>query len=205
MVFFCDAGHAYHIFLKFFLFFKVYGELESIVDKLATDSQRGSYSAKKTNGTSLPRNIENSSSLIVNNISSSNRSKCSIIFLHENHPNKTNPSSLAKQKVCVLQLRTFLLKKRQNLPSLTITIRTQRPQNLPPPKCHLQPPPRNPPLLNSMEPAPIANPLQNPKLQSQLLAKTLTMPKATISMLRSCTIYLLVSSSQMYLFCTVNN
>lgn len=69
-----------------FVIFKVYGELESIVDKLATDSQRGSYSAKKTNGTTLPRNIENSSSLIVNNISSTNRSKYTVMLPHENHP-----------------------------------------------------------------------------------------------------------------------
>ncbi|XP_017780140.1 PREDICTED: myc box-dependent-interacting protein 1 isoform X1 [Nicrophorus vespilloides] len=34
---------------------KVYSELEAIVDKLATDSQRASYSLKKTNGSSLPR------------------------------------------------------------------------------------------------------------------------------------------------------
>lgn len=48
----------------------MYGELESVVDKLATDSQRGSYSVKKTNGSSLPRPSEkNSSPLIINNIS----------------------------------------------------------------------------------------------------------------------------------------
>ncbi|VEN56300.1 unnamed protein product [Callosobruchus maculatus] len=52
---------------------KVYNELESIVDKLATDSQRGSYTIKKTNGTtgSLPRStistLKNSSELIMNN------------------------------------------------------------------------------------------------------------------------------------------
>lgn len=59
-----------------YIFFQVYGELESIVDKLATDSQRGSYSVKKTNGASLPRKIPvENSSLIINNISSTN-SKC---------------------------------------------------------------------------------------------------------------------------------
>ena len=35
---------------------KVYGALEEILDKLATDSQRSSYSVKKTtNGTTSPR------------------------------------------------------------------------------------------------------------------------------------------------------
>ncbi|CAH1173644.1 unnamed protein product [Phaedon cochleariae] len=52
---------------------KVFGELEAIVDKLATDSQRGSYSVKKTNGAaSLPRPssiIKNSTELIINNSS----------------------------------------------------------------------------------------------------------------------------------------
>ncbi|XP_030750848.1 amphiphysin isoform X2 [Sitophilus oryzae] len=50
---------------------KVFSELEGVVDKLATDSQRGSYSIKKTNGTtSLPRPTsitKNSPELIVNN------------------------------------------------------------------------------------------------------------------------------------------
>ncbi|XP_045470828.1 myc box-dependent-interacting protein 1 isoform X1 [Harmonia axyridis] len=51
---------------------KVFEELEAVVDKLATDSQRGSYSVKKTNGSSLPRNTNyNNSSLIINNISPS--------------------------------------------------------------------------------------------------------------------------------------
>lgn len=52
---------------------QVYGELESIVDKLATDSQRGSYSVKKTNGASLPRPTSitknSSTELIINNTS----------------------------------------------------------------------------------------------------------------------------------------
>ncbi|KAG5890016.1 hypothetical protein JTB14_012638 [Gonioctena quinquepunctata] len=51
---------------------KVFGELEAIVDKLATDSQRGSYSIKKTNGSSLPRPTsftKNSPELIINNTS----------------------------------------------------------------------------------------------------------------------------------------
>lgn len=52
---------------------QVYSELESVVDKLATDSQRGSYSVKKTNGASLPRpsSITKNSSpeLIINNTS----------------------------------------------------------------------------------------------------------------------------------------
>lgn len=57
---------------KKLIFFKVFEELEAVVDKLATDSQRGSYSVKKTNGSSLPRNSNyNNSSLIINNISPS--------------------------------------------------------------------------------------------------------------------------------------
>ncbi|XP_065170078.1 myc box-dependent-interacting protein 1 isoform X2 [Atheta coriaria] len=49
---------------------KVYSELEAIVDKLATDSQRGSYTIKK-NGASLPRKItnDNSNTLTMNSIS----------------------------------------------------------------------------------------------------------------------------------------
>lgn len=52
---------------------KVFNELEGIVDKLATDSQRGSYSIKNTNGTSsLPRKTiiseQNSPEVIINNI-----------------------------------------------------------------------------------------------------------------------------------------
>lgn len=51
--------------------FQVFEELEAVVDKLATDSQRGSYSIKKTNGASLPRptSLKNSTPLIVNNSS----------------------------------------------------------------------------------------------------------------------------------------
>uniref|UniRef100_V5H1R4 Myc box-dependent-interacting protein n=2 Tax=Anoplophora glabripennis TaxID=217634 RepID=V5H1R4_ANOGL len=57
---------------------KVFGELEAIVDKLATDSQRGSYSVKKTNGASLPRPssiIKNSPQLIINNRSPTNSAR----------------------------------------------------------------------------------------------------------------------------------
>nr|XP_023024254.1 amphiphysin [Leptinotarsa decemlineata] len=56
---------------------KVFGELEAIVDKLATDSQRGSYSIKKTNGASLPRPTsfpKDSPELIINNTSPINSS-----------------------------------------------------------------------------------------------------------------------------------
>ncbi|CAG9765136.1 unnamed protein product [Ceutorhynchus assimilis] len=54
---------------------KIFNDLESIVDKLATDSQRGSYSVKKTNGTSsLPRPtnavLKESPELIINNLPS---------------------------------------------------------------------------------------------------------------------------------------
>ncbi|XP_050297800.1 myc box-dependent-interacting protein 1 isoform X1 [Anthonomus grandis grandis] len=54
---------------------KIFSDLESIVDKLATDSQRGSYNVKKTNGTnSLPRPknalLKESPELIVNNVQS---------------------------------------------------------------------------------------------------------------------------------------
>ncbi|XP_966444.1 myc box-dependent-interacting protein 1 isoform X1 [Tribolium castaneum] len=60
-----NAEHVFHSEAS-----KIYGELESVVDKLATDSQRGSYSLKKTNGSSLPRPADkNSSPLIINNIS----------------------------------------------------------------------------------------------------------------------------------------
>ncbi|KAK9871141.1 hypothetical protein WA026_011423 [Henosepilachna vigintioctopunctata] len=61
-----NAEHTFHSEAS-----KIFEELEAIVDKLATDSQRGSYSVKKTNGASLPRtaNYNNSSSLIINNIS----------------------------------------------------------------------------------------------------------------------------------------
>ncbi|XP_056640500.1 myc box-dependent-interacting protein 1 isoform X2 [Diorhabda carinulata] len=53
---------------------KVFGELEAIVDKLATDSQRGSYSVKKTNGASLPHSttITKPKELIINNTSTLN-------------------------------------------------------------------------------------------------------------------------------------
>uniref|UniRef100_A0A1Y1JX35 Uncharacterized protein n=2 Tax=Photinus pyralis TaxID=7054 RepID=A0A1Y1JX35_PHOPY len=47
---------------------KVFAELEAIVDKLATESQRGSYSVKKSNGSTLPRNTINNSP-VINNIS----------------------------------------------------------------------------------------------------------------------------------------
>ncbi|KAK9709984.1 BAR domain [Popillia japonica] len=47
---------------------KIFGALENIVDKLATESQRSSYTIKKTNGTSLPRTNVNTTSHI-NNIS----------------------------------------------------------------------------------------------------------------------------------------
>ncbi|XP_068909232.1 amphiphysin isoform X3 [Tenebrio molitor] len=60
-----NAEHVFHSEAA-----KVFGELEAVVDKLATDSQRGSYSVKKTNGSSLPRpSSKNSSPLILNNIS----------------------------------------------------------------------------------------------------------------------------------------
>lgn len=62
-----NAEHTFHSEAS-----KVFEELEAVVDKLATDSQRGSYSVKKTNGSSLPRNANyNNSSLIINNISPS--------------------------------------------------------------------------------------------------------------------------------------
>ncbi|KAL3279919.1 hypothetical protein HHI36_017426 [Cryptolaemus montrouzieri] len=60
-----NAEHTFHSEAS-----KVFEELEAVVDKLATDSQRGSYSVKKTNGASLPRMANyNNSSLIINNIS----------------------------------------------------------------------------------------------------------------------------------------
>ncbi|XP_060524125.1 myc box-dependent-interacting protein 1 isoform X3 [Cylas formicarius] len=61
-----NAEHTFHSEAA-----KVFGELDSIVDKLATDSQRGSYSIKKTNGSaSLPRPVsvtKNSPELIIGN------------------------------------------------------------------------------------------------------------------------------------------
>ncbi|KAF7278933.1 amphiphysin [Rhynchophorus ferrugineus] len=67
---------------------KIFGELEGVVDKLATDSQRGSYSIKKTNGTtSLPRPTsitKNSPELIVNNSTP--------IRASEGSPTKTEPT-----------------------------------------------------------------------------------------------------------------
>jgi len=48
---------------------KVYAELEAIVDKLATESQRGSYSIKKANGSTLPRTTNSNTSSIINNVS----------------------------------------------------------------------------------------------------------------------------------------
>ncbi|XP_019873315.2 amphiphysin isoform X1 [Aethina tumida] len=61
-----NAEHVFHTECS-----KVFEELEAVVDKLATDSQRGSYSIKKTNGASLPRptSLKNSTPLIVNNSS----------------------------------------------------------------------------------------------------------------------------------------
>ncbi|XP_028130980.1 myc box-dependent-interacting protein 1 isoform X2 [Diabrotica virgifera virgifera] len=56
---------------------KVMGELEAIVDKLATDSQRGSYSVKKTNGASLPRptSLPKTKDIIINNTSPVNSNR----------------------------------------------------------------------------------------------------------------------------------
>ncbi|CAH0553487.1 unnamed protein product [Brassicogethes aeneus] len=67
-----NAEHVFHTECS-----KVFEELEAIVDKLATDSQRGSYSIKKTNGASLPRptSLKNSSPLIVNNTSTLNSAR----------------------------------------------------------------------------------------------------------------------------------
>ncbi|KAF5276231.1 hypothetical protein FQR65_LT04036 [Abscondita terminalis] len=47
---------------------KVFAELEAIVDKLATESQRGSYSVKKSNGSTLTRTTNNSPP-VINNVS----------------------------------------------------------------------------------------------------------------------------------------
>lgn len=47
---------------------KVFAELEAIVDKLATESQRGSYSIKKSNGSTLTR-TPNNSAPVINNVS----------------------------------------------------------------------------------------------------------------------------------------
>lgn len=46
---------------------KVFAELEAIVDKLATESQRGSYTIKKNNGTTLPKSPNSNSTLVINN------------------------------------------------------------------------------------------------------------------------------------------
>ncbi|KAJ8956551.1 hypothetical protein NQ318_019275 [Aromia moschata] len=82
---------------------KVFGELEAIVDKLATDSQRGSYSVKKTNGSSLPRPTsihKNTPELIINNASPANSARgiygfVFILTTSRNPPPKNNipPSS----------------------------------------------------------------------------------------------------------------
>ncbi|KAF5278604.1 hypothetical protein FQA39_LY00646 [Lamprigera yunnana] len=48
---------------------KVFAELEAIVDKLATESQRGSYSIKKSNGSTLTRTTSNNSPPVINNVS----------------------------------------------------------------------------------------------------------------------------------------
>ncbi|XP_066138649.1 myc box-dependent-interacting protein 1 isoform X1 [Euwallacea fornicatus] len=62
-----NAEHTFHSETS-----KIFSELESIVDKLATDSQRGSYSVKKTNGTnSLPRSPVVKDSLIINSLPTS--------------------------------------------------------------------------------------------------------------------------------------
>ncbi|KAL1491764.1 hypothetical protein ABEB36_012314 [Hypothenemus hampei] len=67
-----NAEHTFHVESS-----KIFNDLENITDKLATDSQRGSYSIKKTNGTnnSLPRpktgTLKDSPGLIINNLSSS--------------------------------------------------------------------------------------------------------------------------------------
>ncbi|XP_066138650.1 amphiphysin isoform X2 [Euwallacea fornicatus] len=64
-----NAEHTFHSETS-----KIFSELESIVDKLATDSQRGSYSVKKTNGTnSLPRSPVVKDSLIINSLPTSRR------------------------------------------------------------------------------------------------------------------------------------
>lgn len=49
----CDPMFRVRLKLKLAVsfYFKVYAELEAIVDKLATDSQRGSYTIKKITGT----------------------------------------------------------------------------------------------------------------------------------------------------------
>lgn len=67
-----NAEHVFHSETS-----KVFGELEAVVDKLATDSQRGSYSVKKTNGASFPRptSINKTPELIINNTSPLNSPK----------------------------------------------------------------------------------------------------------------------------------
>ncbi|XP_025829877.1 myc box-dependent-interacting protein 1 isoform X1 [Agrilus planipennis] len=48
---------------------KIYAELEAIVDKLATDSQRGSYNIKKSNGSTLPSlKPISTSNAVINNV-----------------------------------------------------------------------------------------------------------------------------------------
>uniref|UniRef100_A0AAR5P345 Endophilin-A n=1 Tax=Dendroctonus ponderosae TaxID=77166 RepID=A0AAR5P345_DENPD len=70
-----NAEHTFHSQSS-----KIFNELEDIVDKLATDSQRGSYSVKKTNGTnSLPRPkslLKDSPELIINNLPPSRGKYC---------------------------------------------------------------------------------------------------------------------------------
>ncbi|XP_044761378.1 myc box-dependent-interacting protein 1 isoform X2 [Coccinella septempunctata] len=92
-----NAEHTFHSEAA-----KVFEELEAVVDKLATDSQRGSYSVKKTNGSSLPRNYNNSSSLIINNISPSKTSlpdqpPQSPIKTDQTKPELTNQSSVESE------------------------------------------------------------------------------------------------------------
>lgn len=73
---------------------KVFNELEGIVDKLATDSQRGSYSVKNTNGTaSLPRTtntVSNSPEMIINNVTSKRADEDTSV--HSPTQTKTNSS-----------------------------------------------------------------------------------------------------------------
>lgn len=70
---------------------KVYSELEAIVDKLATDNQRGSYTIKKSNGASLPRKLP--AEFNINNISPSKNNTMNMPNNSESAPSGTTPST----------------------------------------------------------------------------------------------------------------
>jgi len=136
---------------------KVYSELEAILDKLATDSQRGSYSIKKTNGASLPRKIVNDTSML-NSISPIKSSMPESPTATINNSASPSPTTEAPPKPAPPGTATATIMASPPTPPIT----PSTPQtSLPSSECAS--PPRSPPPATLEVAAPVVQTL--PKLE----------------------------------------